>query len=109
MYSEKINGLILDLITSDLTVNEHTVPDISVGKTWGDYWMENNLNEDFGSRITYEHNYPSYYPTSQKVTPKNLGPIPMQHWQNSGVGSKTVICLQNPFIYSEKSKITTRR
>lgn len=58
---QEINGLIVDLITADLTVNQKTIPDISVGKVWGAYWTENGLDEQFGPRIEYEHNYPDYY------------------------------------------------
>lgn len=59
---KEITGLVVDLITADLTVNHKTVPDISVGIAWGKYWTENNLEAEFGPRIQYEHNYPNYYP-----------------------------------------------
>lgn len=62
---QEITGLIVDLISADLTVNHKTVPDISVGAAWGKYWAENNLETQFGARIPYEHNYPSYYPQSK--------------------------------------------
>ena len=59
---QEITGLIVDLITADLAVNNHTVPDISVGQAWAAYWKENNLERGFGPRIPYAHNYPNYYP-----------------------------------------------
>ena len=58
----EITGLIVDLITADLTVNSKTIPDISVGLCWGQFWEENGLEGQFGPRIRFEHNYPSYYP-----------------------------------------------
>lgn len=58
----EITGLIVDLISADLTVNHKTIPDISVGRTWTDYWKKENLEATHGQRIKYEHNYPSYYP-----------------------------------------------
>lgn len=61
---QEITGLIVDLISADLTVNHKTVPDISVGQAWASYWRDNNLESQFGPRIPYEHNYPSYYPQS---------------------------------------------
>lgn len=61
---QEITGLVVDLITADLTVNHKTVPDISVGIAWGKYWTENKLETQFGPRIQYEHNYPNYYPQS---------------------------------------------
>lgn len=60
----EINGLIVDLITNNLTVNHKTIPDISVGRTWSDYWTDNQLASKYGDRIKYEHNYPTYYPQS---------------------------------------------
>lgn len=59
---QEITGLIVDLINADLTVNHKTVPDISVGQAWGKYWADNKLDNQYGKRIPYEHNYPSYYP-----------------------------------------------
>ncbi|PMY37359.1 hypothetical protein C1Y35_19955 [Pseudomonas sp. GW456-L14] len=63
IFSE-INGLAVDLINADLPVNDKTIPDISVGITWGKYWRENSLAELYGERTEYEHNYPNYYPQS---------------------------------------------
>lgn len=58
----EVTGLITDLITADLPVNDKTVPDISVGLAWGAYWKAQNLDAKFGARKEFEHNYPSYYP-----------------------------------------------
>lgn len=61
---QEITGLIVDLITADLTVNDKTIPDISVGMAWGKFWTEQNLGKQYGGRIPYKHNYPNYYPQS---------------------------------------------
>jgi hypothetical protein len=61
---QEITGMVVDLISADLTVNHKTVPDISVGIAWAKHWTENNLEAQFGKRILYEHNYPNYYPQS---------------------------------------------
>lgn len=61
IFSE-VTGLIVDLITANLTVNDKTVPDISVGIAWGKHWSNNSLQTKYGNRIKYEHNYPEYYP-----------------------------------------------
>lgn len=58
----EITGLIVDLINAELTVNDKTVPDISVGIAWGKYWKDNNLSATYGDRTDYEHNYPDYFP-----------------------------------------------
>ena len=61
LFSET-TGLAVDLINADLTVNDKTLPDISVGIAWGKFWTENNLEGQFGERIKYEHHYPEYSP-----------------------------------------------
>ena len=58
----EIDGLAVDLIAAGLRVNEHTIPDISVGRLWSDHWGNNSLNEKYGERIRWDHNYPDYYP-----------------------------------------------
>jgi hypothetical protein len=58
----EVAGMVVDLINADLPVNDKTIPDISVGRCWGDYWRANNLSQGYGERIEYDHNYPSYYP-----------------------------------------------
>lgn len=59
---KETTGLIVDLIAADLTVNSKTVVDGSVGAHWATYWKANNLEQKYGGRIPFEHNYPSYYP-----------------------------------------------
>ncbi len=64
VFSE-VSGLIIDLINADLTVNDKTIPDISVGRCWADHWKNNNLEANYGPRCDYNHNYPDYYPQSR--------------------------------------------
>ena len=61
IYNE-VSGLIIDLINADLAVNDKTIPDISVGRWWGDHWNASGFETRFGPRIKFEHNYPAYYP-----------------------------------------------
>jgi hypothetical protein len=61
----EVSGLIIDLINADLTVNDKTIPDISVGRCWADHWKANKLEEVFGPRRDYSHHYPDYYPQSR--------------------------------------------
>ena len=58
-------GLAVDLINADLSVNAKTLPDISVGLAWGKLWDGSRLDEQFGPRVKYEHNYPHYYPQAE--------------------------------------------
>lgn len=57
-------GLVVDLINAGLPVNQHTIPDGSVGGTWGRHWTANGLADRYGERIDYPHYYPSEYPQS---------------------------------------------
>lgn len=57
-------GLVVDLINAGLPVNQHTIPDGSVGGTWGRHWTNNNLAARYGERIDYPHYYPVEYPQS---------------------------------------------
>lgn len=60
----EVSGMIVDLINADLAVNDKTIPDISVGRCWGDHWTKNGFDRVYGARVKYEHNYPVYYPQS---------------------------------------------
>lgn len=54
----EIAGMMVDLINSGLVVNQHTVPDISVGLAWANYWKEQNLSNKYGSIQKCSHYYP---------------------------------------------------
>ena len=61
----EITGLIVDLIHHGLPVNSKTVPDISVGQTWGSRWRLNNGDEAFSPRRRWRHDYPEGYPQAK--------------------------------------------
>ena len=63
VFSE-ITGVAVDLINAGLSVNDKTIPDISVGIHWGKFWSDNNLDARFGNRIKWDHYYPGYYAQS---------------------------------------------
>jgi len=72
-------GLVVDLINAGLPVNQHTIPDGSVGGTWGRYWTANNLAEKYGERIEYPHYYPAEYPQSAS-NPQMANAYPNEAW-----------------------------
>jgi hypothetical protein len=55
-------GLIVDLINAGLTVNDKTIPDISVGQAWAQHWNDKGLEQQHGERVKVAHHYPEYYP-----------------------------------------------
>lgn len=75
----EVSGMIIDLINADLPVNDKTIPDISVGRCWGDHWTANGFDNAYGARIQYDHNYPSYYPQSAK------NPLPAKAYPNEAL------------------------
>jgi hypothetical protein len=75
----EVSGLIVDLINADLPVNDKTIPDISVGRCWGDHWTANGFDATYGARIQYDHNYPPYYPQSAK------NPLPAKAYPNAAL------------------------
>jgi hypothetical protein len=58
------SDFVIHAIRGGLPVDDKTVPDISIGLTWANYWQKNNLSEVFGQRIKHEHNYPDYFAQS---------------------------------------------
>lgn len=75
----EVSGMIVDLITADLPVNDKTIPDISVGRCWGDHWNVNDFDAAYGARIEYDHNYPPYYPQSAR------NPLPAKAYPNAAL------------------------
>ena len=59
---KEIADMIVTLGQAGLHIDSSFVPDISVGSTWSNYWSEHMLDEKFGPRRTYQHNYPDYFP-----------------------------------------------
>lgn len=58
----EMSDIVLAAIQSGLTVDSHTVPDISVGMAWSKYWEEKGFESKIGERTRYAHNYPDYFP-----------------------------------------------
>ena len=69
----------VDLISAGLPVNQHTIPDGSVGGTWGRYWTANNFAEKYGERVEYPHHYPPEYPQSV-MNPLAANAYPNEAW-----------------------------
>lgn len=76
---KETTGLMVDLINAGLTVNEHTMPDGSVGGTWGRYWTAGELDRKYGERIQYPHYFPPEYPQSAS-NPQMAWAYPNEAW-----------------------------
>ena len=55
---------VISAIRGGLPVDEHTIPDISVGKAWAAYWDSQSLEAKHGKRTKHDHNYPDYFQQS---------------------------------------------
>lgn len=58
----EIASMVVPMIHSGVELNDHTMPDISVGQTWARYWKDKKLATTHGERINYPHTFPEYYP-----------------------------------------------
>lgn len=56
--------VIVSAIRNGLIVDEHTVPDISVGQAWAHHWREMGGDNRFGARARHPHKFPDYFPQS---------------------------------------------
>ncbi|ELI8121018.1 hypothetical protein AB8939_10910 [Yersinia enterocolitica] len=57
----EIADLMVHLVNGGLPVNDHTVPDGSVGGAWGKYWSANEMEEKYRPRVKFSHRYPDSY------------------------------------------------
>lgn len=58
---KEMSDMIVTLGQSGIQIDSKFVPDISVGQAWAKYWKAQNLDQKYGERIKYEHNYPGYF------------------------------------------------
>lgn len=60
----EIADIVVHMIQSGCPLDDHTVPDGSVGMAWGGHWTSNNLDDIHGNRLKHPHNYPEWFPQS---------------------------------------------
>ncbi|MBU9272718.1 hypothetical protein [Burkholderia gladioli] len=77
----EISVMIVPMMRAGVMISDKVVPDISVGKAWSTYWEEQNLEEQFGARTRYDHQYPDYYPQSKS------NPQPSYAYPNAALGT----------------------
>ncbi|MHB9880128.1 hypothetical protein ACSMXM_10730 [Pacificimonas sp. ICDLI1SI03] len=58
----EIADLVVTLGENGVYTSDKIVPDISVGLAWSAYWTKSKLENVYGPRKEYEHNYPDYFP-----------------------------------------------
>lgn len=68
-------ALIMDAMRNGLSVDAHTVPDISIGQAWAKHWKDGQLEEYFGARSSHPHIYPADSPQSAADIAPAIYPI----------------------------------
>lgn len=59
---KEMADMMVTLLRAGAQLGDKFIPDISVGMAWGKHWTGENLDNVYGPRIKYEHNYPAYFP-----------------------------------------------
>ena len=57
----EMSAIIVNMIKGGCTLDDKTVPDISVGMAWSKYWVGGSLESRFGQRLKYPHEYPESF------------------------------------------------
>ncbi|MBS7829228.1 hypothetical protein [Wohlfahrtiimonas chitiniclastica] len=61
----EIAVMIVPMIRNGVMISDKVVPDISVGQAWSKFWLDNDMDSQYGARKKYSHEYPLYYPQSK--------------------------------------------
>lgn len=100
---KEMADIIVSFIQGGVPVDEHTVPDESVGIHWGKHWTGRNLDEKHGKRINYEHNYPDYFPQS-KSNPQHPWAYPEAALPEFRLWMRTVYFKEKLPVYLESQE-----
>jgi hypothetical protein len=61
----EIADLVIHMIQAGITIDDHTVPDGSVGGMWSKYWISSGFDvkyKDYGVRKKHPHFFPDWFP-----------------------------------------------
>jgi hypothetical protein len=61
---KEASELVIRMIREGCELNDHTVPDGSVGICWARHWDESAFNSKYGERTKHDHYYPDWFPQS---------------------------------------------
>ncbi|WKN20847.1 hypothetical protein [Azotobacter vinelandii] len=59
---KEIADMVVHLGQNGIHIDSSFVPDGSVGQHWAKHWKAAELEDAYGPRIKYDHNYPEYFP-----------------------------------------------
>lgn len=58
----QIADLFASMISNGADFGTRMILDLTVGGCWGPHWTKSGLEETFGPRMKFPHNYPKYFP-----------------------------------------------
>jgi hypothetical protein len=73
---QEMAGVMVTALRNGLVMDHRTVPDGSVGIAWGKHWQDENLDERFGPRRKFDHNFPDYFPQAAS-NPQDMNIYPL--------------------------------
>ncbi|MFT5806300.1 MAG: hypothetical protein ACI9LG_000561 [Moritella dasanensis] len=74
--TQEIADLMVSSVRQGLIIDDHVVPDISVGSAWSKHWTAENFEEKYGARSKHKHVYPDYFPQAKAgAVPVNIYPL----------------------------------
>lgn len=76
----EIAVMIVPMIRAGVMISDRVVPDISVGQKWSEFWIGHKLDDKYGERKRYNHEYPDYYPQARS------NPQPAFAYPNASLG-----------------------
>lgn len=60
----EIADIVVHMIQAECPIDEHTVPDLSVGIAWSKHWQAINGEQAYGGRLKHPHFFPEWFPQS---------------------------------------------
>lgn len=58
----EIADVVVHMIQAECPIDEHTVPDLSVGMAWSKHWAKLDGDAQFGQRQKHPHFFPDWFP-----------------------------------------------
>lgn len=74
----EIADLVVHMIQKGCPLDEHTVPDGSVGSIWAAYWAANGLQDQYGARQKHPHVFPDWFGQNNLGRPVEVWIYPVQ-------------------------------
>ena len=76
----EIADLVIHMIKGGCPLDDHTVPDISVGQAWARHWEDSSFDAFYGERMKFPHYYPDWYPQAA------VNPVPSWIYPANALG-----------------------